>query len=424
MSDRRSGFLWSRKLLSMLPKPVRFHIMREKIKIRSDLDPRLTFRIAKTREELSEAYRILHDCYIEMGYTKEEPSGMRIVKYFALPTTTTLIACFDDRVVGTLSIIRRTAMGLPMESAFNLDQALGSNQVIAEVSSLAIDSRFRQKRGALFLPFIKYLWEYISQYMNLDGVVITVNPSMTDFYECFLDFKPLPKAKISHYNFANGHPGVGLYLDLKTAVERVKKIYNHRRPESNLYSYFCELKLSNFLLPDRLYYKASDPVMSPDMLEYFFIEKADILKNLSVNDLLELSSMYPEDGYKRVFRDDRIRKEVRYHVNIKAQNGFDNQPTGQLVILDVGRNGIRVASDRQLSGIVRFKVKVSDECIAEIRGEVRWENNNVYGIRLHRTDKHWENFIKYLDSDFGAILQKATQPENGLASPNFLKTGG
>lgn len=406
MADRRRGLILSRALLGMLPKSLRYHVMREKLKISPELDPRFTFKIAQTQKELKEAYRILHDCYLEMGYTQEHPSGMRIVKYFALPTTTTLIAYYDDRIVGTMSIIRKTALGLPMEAAFDLQEAVGNNQVIAEVSSLAIDSRFRQKRGALFLPLCKFFWEYVSQYMNLDGVVITVNPSMADFYEGFLNFKELPRAKISHYSFANGHPGVGLYLNVKTAPEEFKKIYNHKTIEKNLYYYFTQLKLKNFILPERKFYKSSDPVMSPDMLEYFFIHKADIFRQMTESERLEVFSMYPFENYKKIFSDERLRKDIRYHVNIRAQSGFELEKW-DLTILDVGQNGVKVCSPNRLSGIVRLKIKIADECTAEIRGEVRWENakKNIYGLKLLRVDSNWERFIRYLDSDFGVILE-------------------
>lgn len=406
MADRRRGLFLSRAILSLLPKKMRFRIMREKLKISTELDPRFTFRIAKTKEELSEAYRILHDCYVEMGFMKENPSKMRIVKYFALPTTTTVIACYDDQVIGTLSFIRRTALGLPMESAFNINEAISKNEVVAEMSALAIDPRFRLKRGTVFLPFCKYFWEYLSQYMNLDGVVITVNPSMTDFYECFLDFKRLPKAEISHYEFANGHPGVGMYLNIKTVEDQMKKLYNHKPIDKNLYHYFFKLKFSNFQLPDRRFYKSADPVMSPEMLEYFFIKKEDVFKNLTENERLELASMYPFEAYKSIFNDEGLRKDVRYHVNIRAQSGFQRE-NWDLTILDVGLRGIKVSSQHRLTGIVRLKIKIAEETTAEIRGEVRWEDKkrNMYGLRLMRVDANWEKFIKYLDSDFGIILQ-------------------
>ena len=235
MSDRRKLPL-ARRLLSMLPATLRFAIMRDQLKISQEVDSKFLFRIARTKEELSEAYRILHDSYLELGYSKAHISEMRIVKYFALPSTTTLIALFDSKVVGTISIVRRGSFGLPMESAFDLSEIIDRNEVVAEVSSLAIDSKFRQKRGALFLPLLKYFWNYVDEFMNLDSIVITVNPSMTDFYEGFLGFRRLKHAEVSEYSFANGNPGVGLYLNVREAPKLFAALYDHKAPEKNLYS--------------------------------------------------------------------------------------------------------------------------------------------------------------------------------------------
>ena len=158
MSDRRKNPL-VRALFDTLPDSLRFSYMRNQLKIPTSLDKRFKFRVAKTQDELSEAYKILHESYLEKGYTKPNETGMRIVKYFALPTTTTLIALYDDRVVGTISIIRRSTFGIPMDSSFDISSVLDDNKVIAEISSLAIDSRFREKRGALFFPLMKYFLE-------------------------------------------------------------------------------------------------------------------------------------------------------------------------------------------------------------------------------------------------------------------------
>ncbi|WP_439955380.1 N-acyl amino acid synthase FeeM domain-containing protein [Klebsiella pneumoniae] len=46
---------------------------------------------------------------------------MRVTPFHALPTTTTLCASWEGRLVATLSIIREGVFGFPMQSAFDLD---------------------------------------------------------------------------------------------------------------------------------------------------------------------------------------------------------------------------------------------------------------------------------------------------------------
>ena len=73
---------------------------------------RLELKVAETREELEACFTILHDAYVASGFMKPDPSGMRVTIYHALPTTTTLCAKWEGRVVGTISMIREGVFGV------------------------------------------------------------------------------------------------------------------------------------------------------------------------------------------------------------------------------------------------------------------------------------------------------------------------
>jgi hypothetical protein len=404
MADRRRFFL-GRKLLSLLPRFLRYRVMRNQLKISEELDPRFKFCIARTQGQLSEAYRILQESYVEMGYSKENISGMRIIKYFALPSTTTLVALYDDKVVGTLSIIRRGSFGLPMDNAFSLSEFIERNEVIAEISSLAIDSKFRQKRGALFLPLLKYFWQYVEKFMHLDSIVITVNPSMSDFYEGFLGFKRLKKAVVTSYQFANGHPGVGLYLNVKEAPQKFAKLYGHKPANKNLHRYFVKLDLPHFTFPERNFNKSSDPVMTPDMLNYFFIKKSTVFADLNIQEKMALASSYPSLQYKRVLPEVQ-RKFLRHAVNIKARHRGSEELT--LTILDISLVGICVATQQtRLNGILDLEVPVAENKVSRVKGEVRWKDwdRNIFGIHLTSTDQNWNDFVAYMSEDFHDLCE-------------------
>src|SRR6478609_8379282 len=92
-----------RRLLTAMPAPVRFKVYRSMVDIDPAPDERLVLKIAETREELEACFRLLHDAYVSSGFMKPDPSGMRLTIYHALPTTTTLCAKYDGRVVGTIS---------------------------------------------------------------------------------------------------------------------------------------------------------------------------------------------------------------------------------------------------------------------------------------------------------------------------------
>ena len=90
----------------------------------------------QTKEELEACFRLLHDAYVRRGYMKPDPSGMRVTIYHALPTTTTLCALFDGKVVGTISLIRESAIGFPLQRIFDLTSVRAKRGNIAEVSAL------------------------------------------------------------------------------------------------------------------------------------------------------------------------------------------------------------------------------------------------------------------------------------------------
>jgi hypothetical protein len=395
-----------RYLLAYLPKKLRFMFIRSQIQVPQDLGAKFSFRIAKTQEELSEAYRILQESYMDAGYAKPNESGMRIVKYFALPSTTTLIALYDQQVVGTISIIRRGSFGLPMESAFDLSEFIDRSEVIAEVSSLAIDARFRQHRGALFLPLLKYFRDYVAEFLNLDSMVIVVNPSMSDFYEGFLGFTRLKQAMVSHYNFANGNPGVGLYMNVHGFEKYLQLHFGHKPPENNLHSFFFKTQFSHFEFPARNFNKSSDPVMTPEMLEFFFAQKSEVFNQLTTEEKLGLAAVYPAAEYQSVLPPSsakNLRIGTRFSVNLKAVSSITGD--SKIAVLDVTKHGLCVKSPTKLEGMVSFQIQIAKDRVSQVRGKVQWKDSDreIYGIQLVKMDSHWSEFVQYLTQDFRSL---------------------
>ena len=103
-----------------MPRNLRFAIYRSFVECDPRPDSRLVLKIAETKEELEACFKLLHDAYVSSGFMKPDPSGMRVTIYHALPTTTTLCAKFDGEVVGTMSLIRESLFGFPLQAIFDL----------------------------------------------------------------------------------------------------------------------------------------------------------------------------------------------------------------------------------------------------------------------------------------------------------------
>ena len=104
-----------RRAFSLLPREKRFALLRDKTRVEVAPPAKLVLKVAETQEELEACFRLLHDAYVDVGFMTPDPSGLRATIYHALPTTTTLLARYDGRIVGTISLIRESPMGFPMQ---------------------------------------------------------------------------------------------------------------------------------------------------------------------------------------------------------------------------------------------------------------------------------------------------------------------
>jgi len=289
-----------RKLFNVLPRERRFAVYRNFV----DCDPApnasLELKIAETQEELEACFTLLHDAYVASKFMKPDPSGMRVTIYHALPTTTTLCAKYDGEVVGTLSLIRESVLGFPLQRIFDLSALREKKGNIAEVSALAIHRRFRRTGGSILFPLMKFMYEYCTTFFDTRHLVIAVNPSHIEMYESLLFFKRLTQNVVENYDFVNGAPAVGATLDLSTAPEIFRKHYASKPPKKNLYAFFTEVKLPNIKLPQRRFYTTNDPVLTPGLLDHFFNVRTSVFMQLSDRKKRLLHTIYDLPAYRAI----------------------------------------------------------------------------------------------------------------------------
>ena len=82
--------LWN--LMLQLPTFIKTPLLRSVVEFPQDISPTLRFKVAETKSELEQAFKLLHDGYVNEQLMTPHPSGLRVTKYHSLPSTTTLIA--------------------------------------------------------------------------------------------------------------------------------------------------------------------------------------------------------------------------------------------------------------------------------------------------------------------------------------------
>ena len=106
--------------MRFLPETTRHHLLRRSVKVSQQWAEELEVHIATTEADLESAFHLLHDSYVEWGYMAKNPTGMRILRQHLMPQSSVIIAKWEGRVVGTVSVIGDNAFGLPIEKLTNL----------------------------------------------------------------------------------------------------------------------------------------------------------------------------------------------------------------------------------------------------------------------------------------------------------------
>lgn len=413
-SLRKSLHQLVRGSIAGLPRAWRFAIYRSFVDCDSHPDSRLELKIAETREELEACFKLLHDAYVDSGFMKPDPSGLRVTIYHALPTTTTLCAKFDGEVVGTLSLIRESALGFPLQQIFDLSKVRGKGGQIAEASALAVHPRFRRTGGAVMFPLMKFMREYCAAFFDTRHLVIAVNPNRIEMYESLMFFDRLTANAVENYDFANGAPAVGATLDLQAAPTILERCYGEKKPRKNLYHYFFELNLPNIQMPTRRYYTTNDPVLTPELLDYFFNQRTQGFAQLDEHKKALLHSIYDLPEYRNVLpllKAPQSRGEKRSHrrfsvlcpgrLTLLGEN--DHKDQIKIEVIEVSNHGFQARSERPLplggwhDAVIRLgRDEVSYVKVHPEHGRADGARS-FYGFRLGEPDLIWRKFVAALD---------------------------
>lgn len=410
-------------MLSFFPRTARFSSHRHQLRLEFNPPSELTCKVARTKEELEAALVLLHDEYVRAGYMVPDPSGMRVTPYHALPSTTVLIAKWGEEVVGTVSIVRDSAFGLPLEKLFQIQKLRHKGRRLAEVSGLTIRHDRRQNRGQILFPLIKFIVQYCQSYFGVDVIVIAVHPRHLEFYESLLGFQQFPEG-IKRYQFVNGAPAVGACLVMRDLYKFLIAHYGVCDPERNMHRYLYEMTLPNICFPDRRYFKLQDPCWTPELFNYFFNERTRLVESLSVRDKAILVSLYRDELYQPYLPKVPDMEKVIY---ARSETRFDVACTGRIYcgvtrivsmkLRDASVNGFRA----ELEAPIRFgsslpmTVAVGDFNLADLVAYPVWRaEDGSYGFRIESSTENWKKFISHLEADLsrrGEYLEASRDTE-------------
>ena len=411
---QRMARRFARRLVAEMPTAWRFSLYRRAIDFAPPQGGTLELKIAESEAELEQCFSLLHDAYVASGFMRPHPSGLRVTPYHALPTTTTLCAKVDGRVVGTLSIVRDGIFGFPMQSAFDISSVRAKPGRIAEISALAIHPAYRRTGGSILFPLMKFMYEYCTKYFDTRHLLIAVNPNHIEMYESLLFFRRLTAEGVASYDFANGAPAVGATLDLKEAPAIFERAYSGKPGRRDLHRFFVSTPLPAIKYPKRPWNISNDPILTPALMHYFFIDRTDAFAELDDAKRRLLHAMYPGPEWARVLPP--VKDPDRSPVDMRRHQRFSltcpailtlSEPALHSVsaeIIEVSRQGFRARSAESLAvgALVTAEVELGQGNVSRVLARVvhpaSQETGLPFGFSLVKSDERWQECVAWLDA--------------------------
>jgi hypothetical protein len=258
---------------------------------------KIVYQIARTRSELEQAFSLVYKEYKLRGYIpKRYKSKLRLSLYNALPSTAIFLAKQGREVLATVTFITDSPLGLPMDKIYkdrvNLLRKKGRR--IAECSQLSINHRlfpegwfsmFNFEKLIFLFRLFKLVLDYAIYVERIDDFCIAVNPKHQYLYK-FINFEKIGGLK--YYGSVNKAPAIALHLDLHTLEGRMR---NRKAVHKIFFGSKTNLNI----------FKKKYTITIQD-LEYFFLEKSDLLKKATGRQLKYIKGCYPKGAVEAILK--------------------------------------------------------------------------------------------------------------------------
>ena len=168
------------KSIKFLPKGIRGVLSRSlfQVNLKSEKDnkDKIIFKIASDTDEIISALRLIQENYQRLKMTDSDDL-IRASKFNLLPTTAVFVAKCGEEVVGTISVIVDSSLGLPIDDFSDISSYREDGRVV-EIGSFCIKESWRSRNSGISVPLALFSLKYCFEKVDTDFVVLTVRSSV------------------------------------------------------------------------------------------------------------------------------------------------------------------------------------------------------------------------------------------------------
>ena len=178
----------------------------------------LTFGLARSREELSQSFRLVFQSYLKAGLAVEKPSNLRLTPHHLMPTSEVFLAKLGDTVTSTISMFGDGYLGLPMQSMYpqQIRELREDGLRLAEIGCLA-DRRDTPVRFMDTFTEMSRLVVQVARARGIDALVVATHPKHARLYRRVMGYRQI--GDLLDCPYANGNPAVALILKFDEHLE-------------------------------------------------------------------------------------------------------------------------------------------------------------------------------------------------------------
>jgi len=252
---------------------------------------------ATNAQDLLQAYRLVHDMFVEEGYIVPRPCGIRLRSYEAMPETATFTAKFEDAVVGVQSLVVDSPdLLLPSDSVFRaeIDRLRGSGRVICEATNEAVAGDYR--RSGVPTELMRCMFAH-GLATGCTDLVTAVSPGHASFYE-FIGFQQIGSPR--NYSEEVEDPVVLVWWQLDALAGRFAKVKPGDADDEAFLKQFCyennpyHAQVADWAL------SADEFFGDPETITMLFVCHGDLFARCTQEELEAIGRRWGRDVYAQV----------------------------------------------------------------------------------------------------------------------------